>query len=171
MRQRSTSIRPLTSISTMPPPAVPVTRRFLISSVIWPIWPPICWACFNRAPRLASPLNTIDLLPGRRIVNSYRLGAEQFGRPLDQRMLASPPAAAGGANDRARGADGCGRLALAARANSTRIGCPVTSASACSNRATCSGRSQALLQTAYPGLNRMTSRFGAGTATESNCLA
>ena len=58
------------------------------------------------------------------------LGAEQFARPLNQRMLAPPPAAVGGAKrTRAGAAAGAGGSRLvAAKANSTRIGCPVTSA-------------------------------------------
>ncbi len=114
MRQRRTSIRPLTSTSTMPPPAAPVTRRFRISSVIWPIWPPICWACFNSAPRLASPLNTAlqFLICSRHTITSDRPPAPAGRRtarppdvPADAR--APRPDAGGPAPPSGAGGSGC----------------------------------------------------------------
>ena len=99
MRQRSTSIRPLTSISTIPPPAVPVDAAF--------------FHFLGHAAHLAAEL--LGLLQQgaevgksfehvvrsvsfsrRWIVDPHRLSAEEARPPAAPADAASRPAAAGG---------------------------------------------------------------------------
>ena len=168
MRQAVTSSSPLTSISTMPPPAEPLARRFLISSVSLSICPPISWACFSRAPRFGKPFEHRMLLfvDVRRFLDvDERLGPESS--PARRTIGSWPPPCSRCWAETARLA-GAASGASSLRVNSTthplarHLGQrlleprdllrPLTDA----------------LATEYAGLNETTSRLGGTNSTRSN---